>query len=173
MNMKMYGLPAAALLLASALGASLAAADTAPSAAQSMSSMRFLLGTWTCSVKAVDGSNPQVTTVSTMSADGTKMLNRTVSGGDGTGQMWLDPNKRQWIQTADSTKGTSSQMSSGWTGHTIVWTGTLSANGMPTMGYRTTVVKVNDAKTTQIDELGNPSGGTWITADSAVCAKGR
>jgi hypothetical protein len=168
----MYALPAAALLLASALSASPAGADSAPSAAQGMSSMRFLLGTWTCSVKAVDGSTPQVTTVSSMSADGTKMLSRTVAGGDGGAQLWLDASKREWIQTSTSTKGSSTQTSPGWNGNSIVWTGTLSANGMPTFGYRTTVTKVSDTKTTQTDELSAPGGTSWIAADSAVCAKG-
>ncbi|HLN47025.1 MAG TPA: hypothetical protein VK216_02035 [Magnetospirillaceae bacterium] len=169
---RIYALPAAALLLASTLNASPVAADTAPGAAQGMSSMRFLLGTWTCSVKAVDGSTPQVTTVSTMSPDGAKMLSRTVAGGDGGGQMWLDASKREWTQTTTATKGSSSQTSPGWNGNTLVWTGTLTANGMPTFGYRTTVTKISDTKTTQIDELSAPGGTSWIAADSAICAKG-
>ncbi|MBV8222335.1 MAG: hypothetical protein JO293_03165 [Candidatus Eremiobacteraeota bacterium] len=147
-----------------------AAADAPP---QSMAAMRFLLGTWTCSVKAIDGSTPQVTAITSLSSDGTHMLSKTIAGGDGTTDMWLDSGKQQWVQTAKSSKGSTSQTSAGFSGTTMVWVGTITASGMPTMNYRTTLIKVSDTKTQQTDELGAPGSSTWLGADTATCVKVR
>ena len=150
----------------------LATTATAASTSQGMGSMRFMLGTWTCSVKAVDGSTPQVTSVTTLSSDGTHLLTRTTAGGEGTSDVWLDNNKKEWVQTANSSKGSSTQTSPGFNGPTIVWMGTVTASGMPALPYRTTMTKVSDTKTTQLDELGTPGGSSWLTADTATCVKG-
>ncbi|HZV78953.1 MAG TPA: hypothetical protein VFF60_04990 [Candidatus Binatus sp.] len=146
----------------------MAAAD---SSSQSMAQMKFMLGTWTCSVKAVDGSTAQITSLTTLSSDGTHLLTKTTAGGEGTSEIWLDPNQKQWVQTASSSKGSSTQNSPGFNRAMIVWNGTVTAAGMPAMPYRTTMTKLSDTKTTQVDELGTPGGSSWLTADSATCAK--
>jgi hypothetical protein len=158
-------LTTALLLIASV---TMVAAD---SSTQSMTQMKFMLGTWTCSVKAVDGSTAQVTSLTTLSSDGTRLLTKTTAGGEGTSEIWLDQNQKQWVQTATSSKGSSTQNSPGFIGTMIVWSGTVTAGGMPAMPYRTTMTKLSDTKTTQVDELGTPGGSSWLTADSATCTK--
>ena len=107
--------------------------------------MRFMLGAWTCSGKALDGSAFSVTQMTTMSGD--RMVTRDSEGKSTTAIFW-DSAKQQWVQTSESAQGTSTQTSSGWTGTSLVFTGTITIAGAPgAVGYRSTTVKVNDTQT--------------------------
>jgi len=130
--------------------------------------MRFMLGAWTCSGKALDGSGFSLTQTTTMSGD--RMVTRDSEGKSTTAIFW-DSAKQQWVQTSESGQGSSTQTSSGWTGTSLIFTGTITIAGSPgAVGYRSTTVKVNDAETQQLDELAKPDG-SWLTFDTAICTK--
>lgn len=134
--------------------------------------MRFLLGTWTCSGHALDGTAFKITDTSVMSADGSRMVTHD-SKGKTTTEVRYDPTRNAWVQiSTDSESGSnSSQTSPGWKGSALVWTGQLTIAGAPTMGYRTTTTKISNTKTQQLDELARPDGG-WMMFDTAICEKG-
>jgi hypothetical protein len=163
-NSKMF---VALALCAIVLGAQVQAARAA--AGGSLSSMAFMLGTWLCTSKALDGSTIHTTLVTRLSNDGTRMVTRDTQGA-GTTTMWWDVAKKQWIQTTATSKGSGVQTSPGWTGNSLVFVGTQEVNGIP-VGFRNTTTKVSDTQMQATDELSPPSTGQWVTVDTTVCAK--
>jgi hypothetical protein len=136
--------------------------------------MRAMLGTWTCSGAALDGTPFKVTDTTVMqgtAGNGGRFVSHD-SDGKSTTTLWWEPAKQLWMLTAESPKASSTQTSPGWNGDTLVFTGTISLSGAPTVGYRTTITKVSDTKKQQVDELGNP-GAQWITFDTASCEKSK
>ena len=135
----------------------------------SLASMTFMLGTWSCTSKALDGSTIHTTLVTRLSSDGTRMVTRDTQG-DGTTTMWWDATKKQWMQTTATSKGSGVQTSPGWTGNSLVFVGTQDVNGVP-VGFRNTTTKVSDTQIQSMDELSPPSTSQWVTIDTTVCAK--
>ena len=130
--------------------------------------MRFMLGTWTCSGKALDGSTFSLTQITTLNGD--QMLTRDSQNKSITTLYW-DSSKHAWVQTSESANGSSAQTSSGWSGASLVFTGTITIAGAPgAVGYRSTTTKVSDTQTQQLDELAKPDG-SWLTFDTGVCNK--
>lgn len=146
------------------------AARAAAAGAGSLSSMTFMLGTWSCSGKALDGSTFQTTQITTFSKDGAKLVTRD-SEGKGTTTVWWDAPKKHWVQTAETGKGSGFQTSPGWSGNALVFLGTLQLAGAPEVGFRSTTTKVSDTKLQVLDELA--VSGSWLETDSATCAKAR
>jgi hypothetical protein len=138
--------------------------------------MRFMLGSWTCSGKALDGSPFSLTQMTTIqpagSAQSAPRLVTRDSQGKSTTTLWWNADKQVWMQTSESSNGSSTQTSTGWAGDSLVFTGTITVAGTGTLGYRSTTTKVSDAKTQQLDELAKPDGG-WVTFDTGVCEKNR
>jgi hypothetical protein len=135
--------------------------------------MRIMLGTWTCSGAALDGTKFKVTDTTVMEGSGTtgRMVSHDSEGKSSSTTRW-DATTQMWILTADSAKASSAQTSPGWSGDTIVFTGTITLAGAPTASYRTTITRISDTARQQVDELGN-QGGQWITFDTATCAKSK
>lgn len=146
------------------------AARAAAAGPGNMSSMTFMLGTWSCSGKALDGSTFQTTQITTLSKDGAKLVTRD-SEGKGTTTVWWDAAKKHWVQTAETSKGSGFQTSAGWSGNSLVFLGTLQLAGAPEVGFRSTTTKVSDTKLQVLDELA--VSGSWLETDSATCAKAR
>jgi hypothetical protein len=135
--------------------------------------MRFMLGTWTCSGAALDGTPIKVTDTTVMQGTanaGDRMVSHDPEG-KSTTTLWWDSTKQLWMLTSESAKASSSQTSPGWNGDMLVYTGTISLSGTPTVGYRTTITRVSDTKRQQIDELGNP--GEWLKFDTLSCEKSK
>ena len=154
-----------AAIVAAALAFTWLPAAAAPG---DMTPMKFMLGTWTCAGKALDGTPFSVTQITTIS--GGQMITHDIQG-QSTTTLYRDPNKQQWMQTPSSANGSSTQTSSGWSNGALIFTGTITITGAPSaVGYRSTTTKVNDSMTRQLDELANPTGG-WMTFDTAVCTK--
>jgi hypothetical protein len=138
--------------------------------------MRFMLGSWTCSGTALNGSPFSVTQMTTIqpaanSRSGPRLVTHD-SQGKSTTALWWDADKQAWMQTSESSNGSSTQASTGWAGDSLVFTGTITVAGAGTLGYRSTTTKVSDTKTQQLDELAKPDG-SWVTFDTAVCEKSR
>jgi hypothetical protein len=135
--------------------------------------MRFMLGTWTCSGAALDGTKFKVTDTTVMQGAGTsgQMVSHDSEGKSSTTMRW-DSTTQTWLLTSESAKASSAQTSPGWSGDTLVFTGTISLSGAPTAGYRTTITRISDTQKQQVDELGN-GGGQWITFATSSCEKGK
>lgn len=137
-----------------------------------LSSMAFMLGTWLCSGRALDGSTFQATQITTLSVDGSKLVTRD-SENRGTTTVWWNADKKVFVQTASTSKGSGQQVSPGWSGKSLVFLGTLKLSGAPEVPFRSTTTKLSDTKINVLDELGVPDGGGWIATDTASCAKAR
>jgi hypothetical protein len=134
-----------------------------------MASMRFMTGTWVCSGKALDGTAFSITQTTTIESG--RLVTRD-NQGNSTTLLWWDATKKQWIETSESSNGSSTQTSPGWNGNMLVFVGTISITGAPaTVPYRGTTTKLSETKTGELDEIGKPDGGGWITFDTAVCEK--
>jgi len=153
---------AAALCCASA-----ALADQSPGFA----TMTFMVGNWTCTGQAVDGSN--FTIQETTTTDGSRFLTHDSENKTAT-ELYFDLSKGAWIQTSiDKGSGSQSdQTSPGWNGNNLVFVGTLRIAGLQTVPYRSTTIKLSDAKTRNVDEI-QKGDGSWATFDTAICEKGR
>lgn len=163
----------AAVGAASMLAGGLPLTSSGASAPGDFGPMRFMLGTWTCSGAALDGTKFKVTDTTVMEGAGTsgRMVSHDSLGKSTTTMRW-DSTTQMWILTSDSAKASSAQTSPGWSGDTLVFTGTISLSGAPTAGYRTTMTRISDTMKQQVDELGN-QGGQWITFDTASCEKSK
>ena len=158
-------------LAACVLAGGLPLASSGASAPGDFAPMRFMLGTWTCSGAALDGTKFKVTDTTVMEGAGTsgRMVSHDSEGKSSTTLRW-DSTTQTWILTSESAKASSAQTSPGWSGDTLVFTGTISLSGAPTADYRTTITKNSDTQKQQVDELGN-GGGQWITFATSSCEK--
>ena len=153
------------------LAGGLPLASSGASAQGDFAPMRFMLGTWTCSGAALDGTKFKVTDTTVIEGAGTsgRMVSHDSEGKSSTTLRW-DSTTQTWILTSESAKASSAQTSPGWSGDTLVFTGTISLSGAPTADYRTTITKNSDTQKQQVDELGN-GGGQWITFATSSCEK--
>jgi len=164
----------ALLCAAVAMAAGVSAAAANQPDPGDLAPMRFMLGSWTCSGTALDGTPFSVTQMTAIqpaaSPGGAPRLVTHDSQGKSTTALWWEADKKTWMQTSDSSNGSSTQTSSGWSGNSLVFVGTISVAGAGTLGYRSTTTKVSDTQTQQLDELAKPDG-CWVTFDTAVCQK--
>jgi hypothetical protein len=135
--------------------------------------MHIMLGTWTCSGAALDGTKFKVTDTTVMEGAGTsgRLVSHDSEGKSSTTLRW-DSTTQTWILTSESPKASSAQTSPGWSGDTLVFTGTISLAGAPTADYRTTITRISDTQKQQVDELGN-GAGQWITFATSSCEKAK
>lgn len=166
---------AASLATAAGLLCALAASTPATVMAESgdLGPMRFMLGTWVCAGQAMDGTPFRITEITALSSDGTRLITHD-SQGKTTTELWYDAGRKAWMETSvDSGSGSnSSESSPGWTGDTLVFTGTFTLAGTPAVGYRSTTVKLGPTRTKNQDEIQRPDG-PWIQFDSATCEKSK
>ena len=150
-------LGASALALALlAGGIALAAQPTpVPNTPPDFTSMRFLLGTWSChqTLAGRPGVRTETDTY-TMAYDGWQMQDHSVSppfdkfrNRDVVGDSWItwDPTLKLWIsQNVDNFGGYGLATSPGWAGNKITWTGTNPDGTV----VRTVETKVSDTNET-------------------------
>ena len=135
-----------------------------------LNAMRFLLGTWTCSGEAMDGTQFHVTETTKLSADGSRLVTHDSSGKVST-ELYYDAARKLWVRTSVNGKdgSNSSETSPGWAGSTLILTGQINITGMQSLESRSTMTKVSPSKTTQVDELQAPTG--WMQFDTSTCEK--
>jgi hypothetical protein len=167
---------AAFLLLCSSLARADAPPTPVPDLKPDLSSMSFLLGTWSCHSQT-RGSNRPNTTVNTMDLDGRwmkshdvappfdKFRTRTIVTDTWTS---YNPVLHEWVSTSvDNFGGYGVATSPGWKGNAITWTATVTSDG--STGSDTTT-KNSDTKTTDVatgkDKSGNPQPTT-----TTICTK--
>ena len=159
----------------------LAAAQTAtpvPDVKTDWSSMKFLIGTWTC--KTVQdtmgrGTGRTETDVNTMALDGHYMLTNSTSKpfdkartATLVGQSWTgyDGVKKQWYTFGISNfGGFGMSISPGWNGNKMVWTDMYNSDAQP-LGV-TTVTKVSNTKTTSTN-VTKTAKGTETSSDECT-----
>jgi hypothetical protein len=161
--------------------AGIAAAQQAtpvPDVKPDFSSMKFLMGTWTCKTLKNSmgrGSGRSETDTTTMSMDGHYMMTSGVSKPFDTArtrtlttQGWVgwDSAKKQWYSFGISNfGGMGVSTSPGWKGNTMVWTDMWATDGQP-LGV-STVTKVSATKTTSVNTV-KTAKGTETTNDQCV-----
>jgi len=161
--------------------ATLAAAQTAtpvPNVKTDWSSMKFLLGTWTCkTVKNTmgRGTGRTETDVNSMTMDGHYMLTNASSKPFDKArtttlitQGWVgwDNVTEQWYTFGISNFGGFGMSTSpGWSGGKMVWTDTYASDGQP-KGV-TTVTKVSGTKTTSTN-VTKTAQGTETSSDECT-----
>jgi hypothetical protein len=141
-------------------------------AATDFSAMNFMLGTWTCSGKALDGSAFHLTETTKKSADGTRFVTRDSSGKVST-ELRYDEARKLWLESSVNANdgSNSSETSPGWEGDKLVFTGQVNIKGMQSLDYRSTTTKLSATRTEQVDEIQGPTG--WMQFDTATCDKAR
>lgn len=137
-----------------------------------LGAMKFMLGTWSCSGQAIDGTPFHITETTKLSPDGSRLVTHDSSGKVST-ELYYDAARKLWVENAvNGNDGSNSiQTSPGWTGNSIVFIGQVNINGVQSLGYRSTWIKLSESETKQTDELQGPNG--WMQFDSASCAKAR
>ena len=160
----------AGLLISAAVAIGASLACTSVSQASEFSSMSFMVGTWSCSGQAVDGTTFRVTETSKLSADGTRLVTSDSSGKVST-ELRYDAARKFWVETSVNANdgSNSSETSPGWDGNTLVFTGQVNLKGVQSLGYRSTTTKLSNTRTKQVDELQGPTG--WMQFDTATCEK--
>jgi hypothetical protein len=173
-------LGASALVLAFLwAGISMAAQPTpVPNTPPDFTSMRFLLGTWSChqTLPGRPGDRTETDTY-TMAYDGWQMQDHNVSPPfdkfrtrDLVGDSWVtwDPTLKLWItQNVDNFGGYGLLTSSGWVGNRITWN---AINPDGTVG-RTIETKVSDTKETFASWYNDKKGQPLKVGLSQTCKK--
>jgi len=139
------------------------------------SSMRFMLGTWTCHERLRGKDRPDTSTT-TIGMDGEYMVthdnapvfdrfrNRAVNTDS---FMTYNSMSRQWVTVSvDNFGGYSIVRSPGWRGDTMVSTTTITQDGSSVTGK---TIKMSDSETRNILVTKSPNG--TVTTDSATCHK--
>ncbi len=139
------------------------------------SSMRFMLGTWTCHSRLRGKDRPDTSTT-TIGMDGEYMVthdnapvfdkfrNRAVNTDS---FMTYNSMSGQWVTVSvDNFGGYSVATSPGWRGNTMVSTTTMTQDGSSVTGK---TIKISDSGTRNILITKSPNG--TVTTDSATCHK--
>lgn len=138
------------------------------------SSMRFLLGTWTCT-QPLRGQTRSESDVWTIGVDGMWMLDtatsppfdqyRTIAQNSVT-SMTYDPTIKQWVQVnIDNFGGYGIGASPGWQGTTANWT----SRGLDGSVTTDVITKVSDTETTDANTTTDPQGK--VTNVTITCKK--
>ena len=169
---------AAVLLLA----ASSALAQQAPKPAPEMSQVKYIAGSWSCSGDAPAGPfGPAHKTKSSLALksdldgfwyNGMMTEMKTASNTQpvkGMLHVGYEPAGKQYVMVwVDNFGNWSTEMSPGWQGDTMVWTGDMMAMGEKA-GARDTFVKKSDTEFTHKFELNMK--GQWGTIVDETCKK--
>jgi hypothetical protein len=145
------------------------------------SSMSWLAGTWSCSVKSARRPAPYyVSAVTTMDPSGYWMITKSTSKGiswfpypaQTTDWVTYDPATKRWEDLLTGDFGfTGATTSPGWSGNTIVWTDALFTPGLDVIAETpTTETKVSNSKWTSHTTFQERSTKRWISVDT-VCNK--
>ena len=180
---------AAALIVASLALGSAAFADATPGTESTpiptntkpdWSSMKFLLGTWSCSTKRSRRPTPYSTTsTSAMDDTGYWMVTKSVSpkvswapGINAVDMVTYDPQQKRWVDVyTDNLGGYDVTYSPGWKGNSAVWTDVLFQPGPDVMTTTpTTNTKVSDTKYTSSSSFTEKSGRKVTVI--GTCTKG-
>jgi hypothetical protein len=145
-----------------------------PMAKPDLSSVMFLVGTWSCSQQLRGKTRPE-TDVTSVGMDGMWLVTQTTAPPfdqyrtvtiNGTTYVGYDPNAKLWIQTGlDSAGGYGIQTSPGWQGNVITWTGKYP-DGSSSIDA---VTKVSDTETSDANTSTDPQGKT--TNQTIRCVK--
>lgn len=169
--------------ITTAIGATSPKVETTPIPAPpkpDFSSMRFMLGTWTCSTKSSRRPAAYITTLdSSIDPTGYWIVQKSVNHKTawspelgGTDMITYDSAAHRWVDiyTGDWA-GYNVSTSPGWHGNTIVWTdAVISPTANVASTTPTTVTKVSNSKRTARNTF-RESGGRVVTVD-ATCDKG-
>ena len=170
---------ASAVLL---LAASSAVAQQAPKPAAEMSQVKYFAGSWSCSGDAPAGPfGPAHKTKSSLALksdldgfwySGMMTEMKTASNTQpvkGMLHVGYEPAGKQYVMVwVDNFGSWSTEMSPGWQGDTMVWTGDTMAMGEKA-GARDTFVKKSDSEFTHKFELNMK--GQWATIVDETCKK--
>jgi len=167
---------AAALVLTVAGARAQAPPTPVPDMKPDLSSMAFLMGTWSCH-STVRGSARPDTTTYTMDYDGRwikahdtapafdRFRTRSI-----VSDTWMTYNRdmHQWVQTAvDNFGGYGVSTSPGWNGNQMTWTAALTQDGSTGSD---TVTKVSDRETRDVS-TGKDKNGKPFPTTTTVCMK--
>jgi hypothetical protein len=173
-----FGSVAFVVALAAAPMISTAAPDPTPTpvpmAHPDLSSMSFMMGTWTCT-QMLRGKERPDTSTTTMGYDGTWMVTEDTAppfdayrtfAVKSTNYMTYDASTKQWIQTGvDNTGGYYTTTSPGWQANTITWT----TKGLDGSSATDVTTKVSDTETNDVSTGTDPTGK--ITKLTIHCTK--
>jgi hypothetical protein len=144
------------------------------------SSMKFTLGTWTCSTQSARRPGPYTSTSNSaidptgywIVTDTTTAKTSWATAIVSVDKVTYDPDQHRWVDVyTDDQGGYDVTYSPGWSGNTMVWTDQLFAPGPDIIATSPlTNTKVSDTKMTSHNTFKEKSGRT-IAVDS-VCTKG-
>lgn len=142
--------------------AALAASTAATPAKTDFSSMKFMLGTWTCHER-VHGKDRPSTSTALMGFNGEWMVTRDASS---TSYLGYDPTIKKWVTLGvDNSGGYFWAWSSGWNGNKLTW----ESKGLNGGTSRFTTTKVSDTQTTNAFTVTDAKGN--VTKGTITCAK--
>lgn len=150
-------------LTTTVLGIAAFAASTAPMMAKTdFSSMKFMLGIWTCHER-VHGKESPSTSTATMGLNGEWMVTRDASS---TSYLGYDPTVKKWVTLGvDNSGGYFWAWSSGWSGAKLTW----ESKGLDGGASTFTTTKISDRQTTNSFAVTDAKGN--VTKGTITCAK--
>lgn len=144
------------------------------------SSIKFLLGSWTCSTLSSRRPGPYTTTVTgSMDSTGYWLIQKDVlhhtswflEDVHGTDMTTYDSDSHRWVDVyTDDQGGYNVSTSPGWRGNTAVWTdAVITTVGNVVSTNPTTITKVSDTKTTALNTFKEKSGR--VISVKTTCTK--
>jgi hypothetical protein len=138
-----------------------------------MSPLQYLIGNWGCSVVVMTGPNTTATQQGnlTFALAPDNTLSQTIYSPPYAANAFIGyvaQIKQYFLASTDNGGGSSTEMATMGSGHTIVFTGSGFFQGK-TVSLRDTEEKISDTQIHSISEM--QMNGKWVTAANATCTK--